>query len=778
MAVVAHEAAAVCGTARGYTVACAGIGKKVDSDMFMHTRCLLIPAVLVAGLVSPAWGATNLLTNSGFEGPPIGAGWGSFWNVGFNDFFGGDAHASLFGDTAGNSGGFFQQGIPGSWGATYQLDLLNARIEANWDADLILGLEYYAADDTTKLGESLVLLDTATRLANGMVEGNVFSMQGAAVAGTVYVRPAVRFESVNPAYAGEAQANLFVFDTYLSLAPTPGEEALKNPGFADENTNGTVGDYWGKFGNADFNEFFGADNPHASFFADTVGNSGGVFQQAVLGASEARYRYRLENVRIEANFDGDLYFGLEYYGADDFAKLGETIVQIDTATKGDGLSFDMLATSVAGTVYIRPVVFFDNVATTGGTDRNVFVFEASLTRLVPGVNLLANPGFNDVDTNGVFGDSWGAFFNADFNDFWGGNPHASLFGDFAGNSGGVFQTGIPVLAETEYQLDLLNTRIEPNWDADLLFGLEYYAADDATKLGESLELVDTATRIANGTVDGNVFSMQATAIAGAVFVRPVVRFENVNPGYAAQAQANTFVFEAFMGLAPAPGDQLLKNLAFADANGDGSFGDYWGSFGNTGFNEFFGPGNAHASLFAEQIGNSGAVYQQAILGTPGAEYRLDLLNVRIEDNFDADLFFGLEYYGGDDFVKLGEAIVPIDTSTTGDGLSFDATGTAVAGTVYVRPIVFFDNVGFDGGTLRNAFIFATSLHEVVPQIPGDADGDGDVELDDYAQFVGCLEGPGVVPGGANCLDVFDFDDDNDVDLGDFAGMQTAFGGAG
>ena len=734
---------------------------------------IAVIAFALAGPLAPAWGVTNLLTNPGFEDVDtdgfFGDSWGVFGNAEFNDLFGGNPHASLFGDFAGNWGGFFQQGISGTPGTTYQFDLLNVRIESSWDADLLFGLEYYDADDATKIGETIVVIEAAARIANGTIDGNVLSMQGTAVAGTVFVRPIVRFENVNAGYAGQSQAGVFVFDTFLTVAPAPGDEYLKNPAFDDLNTDGAFGDYWGKYGNADFNEFFGAGNAHASFFADLIGNTGAVYQQAILGTPGNKYQFDLLNVRIETDFDADLYFGLEYYGADDYTKLGETVVPIDTSTTGDGLSFSMVGTAVAGTVYVRPIVWFDNVGHDGGTLRDAFVFEASLSEPAPGVNLIYNPGFLDLDTNAAYGDGWGNYWNTDFNDFWGGNPHASFYGDFAGNSGGIYQLGIPGLAGTTYQFDLLDTRIEENWDADLLFGIEYYAADDATKLGETVVLIDTDARIANGSVDGNVFSVQGTAVVGTMLVRPIVKFENVNPTYAAQSQACAFVFNTFMGVAPAPGQQYLKNPGFDDVNADGNFGDYWGSFGNVGFDEFFGPGNPHASLYADTVGNTGALYQQAVLGMPGQQYRFDLVDVRIEANFDADLFFGLEYYPDDDFTKLGETIVQVDTSTTGDGLSFSVIGTMVPGTKYVRPVVFFDNVGSTGGTDRNAFIFAASLSEI---LPGDYSGDGNVDLDDYAFFPGCMTGPGGGPVAGEC-NIFDFEPDNDVDLADFAAFQGA-----
>jgi hypothetical protein len=57
--------------------------------------------------------------------------------------------------------------------------------------------------------------------------------------------------------------------------------------------------------------------------------------------------------------------------------------------------------------------------------------------------------------------------------------------------------------------------------------------------------------------------------------------------------------------------------------------------------------------------------------------------------------------------------------------------------------------------------------------PGDYDGDGDVDLDDYGRFSGCVLGPdqGLGPGCAPG----DFDSDSDVDLRDCADFQSAFG---
>ena len=56
---------------------------------------------------------------------------------------------------------------------------------------------------------------------------------------------------------------------------------------------------------------------------------------------------------------------------------------------------------------------------------------------------------------------------------------------------------------------------------------------------------------------------------------------------------------------------------------------------------------------------------------------------------------------------------------------------------------------------------------------GDADDDGDVDVDDFAELPGCLNGPDN-SYGAGCT-AFDFELDSDVDMTDVAAFQSAFG---
>ena len=70
---------------------------------------------------------------------------------------------------------------------------------------------------------------------------------------------------------------------------------------------------------------------------------------------------------------------------------------------------------------------------------------------------------------------------------------------------------------------------------------------------------------------------------------------------------------------------------------------------------------------------------------------------------------------------------------------------------------------------------ASDSVQVIDRIPGDIDGDGDVDLLDFAALADCLHGPaGTASGPCLCADI---EADTDVDLRDFAGLQGSFGAA-
>jgi hypothetical protein len=62
-----------------------------------------------------------------------------------------------------------------------------------------------------------------------------------------------------------------------------------------------------------------------------------------------------------------------------------------------------------------------------------------------------------------------------------------------------------------------------------------------------------------------------------------------------------------------------------------------------------------------------------------------------------------------------------------------------------------------------------------PAVPGDADGDGDVDLLDFDIYLDCETGSEAndLPDGC---EAFDFDQDQDIDREDFAVFQRVFQG--
>lgn len=103
-------------------------------------------------------------------------------------------------------------------------------------------------------------------------------------------------------------------------------------------------------------------------------------------------------------------------------------------------------------------------------------------------------------------------------------------------------------------------------------------------------------------------------------------------------------------------------------------------------------------------------------------------------------------------------------------LNAGANGTSYAiGASYpgyadvVRPAVLAERAGYTEANLG-----------LGDWLPGDYDGDGDVDGDDLARFTACMTGPDHGPPPAGC-DLFDFELDGDVDLVDYQMLQVAGG---
>jgi len=64
---------------------------------------------------------------------------------------------------------------------------------------------------------------------------------------------------------------------------------------------------------------------------------------------------------------------------------------------------------------------------------------------------------------------------------------------------------------------------------------------------------------------------------------------------------------------------------------------------------------------------------------------------------------------------------------------------------------------------------------MVGVVTGDCDLDGDADLDEFTDLEACLWGPeGGIEPGCRC---FDFNDDENIDLGDFVEFQAVFAGS-
>jgi hypothetical protein len=86
-----------------------------------------------------------------------------------------------------------------------------------------------------------------------------------------------------------------------------------------------------------------------------------------------------------------------------------------------------------------------------------------------------------------------------------------------------------------------------------------------------------------------------------------------------------------------------------------------------------------------------------------------------------------------------------------------------------------DDIVISAGNLTGTdSTLSVFLNSTVGACQGDADGDGDVDLADYAQFASCFAGPGHAAGVPCPVANPDCDGDGDVDLQDYAAFSRGF----
>lgn len=104
---------------------------------------------------------------------------------------------------------------------------------------------------------------------------------------------------------------------------------------------------------------------------------------------------------------------------------------------------------------------------------------------------------------------------------------------------------------------------------------------------------------------------------------------------------------------------------------------------------------------------------------------------------------------------------------------------SVTGVTHPRAVVLRVHIFNDGAWWWSYFNFDNVIFEAVavpPAIPGDFDGDGDVDLDDFGSFQSCASGPALPHDGSPLCRKVDIDNDNDVDQSDFAIFQRCLSG--
>lgn len=115
----------------------------------------------------------------------------------------------------------------------------------------------------------------------------------------------------------------------------------------------------------------------------------------------------------------------------------------------------------------------------GGTSRGTGTLYFDKLYVGHNGNLITNPGFLDLDSDGTFGDSWNSFGVQQFQNFLPNlNPgHATFYSGTSGNTGGVSWATSPAVPGAKYRLSV-DMRVETDWHALARFGVEFLGPDN------------------------------------------------------------------------------------------------------------------------------------------------------------------------------------------------------------------------------------------------------------------------------------------------------------
>jgi hypothetical protein len=139
-------------------------------------------------------------------------------------------------------------------------------------------------------------------------------------------------------------------------------------------------------------------------------------------------------------------------------------------------------------------------------------------------NVITNPGFQDMNNDGVFGDGWNSSGVQQFLNFLPESTpgHATFYSDTTGNTGSVFWAASPAVPGTKYRLSV-DADCESAWRADMQFGVEFLDWDFTTVLTQKIVTMFVYT---NTPLTYKTYSMTAVVPPGVFAVRPVIRYTN------------------------------------------------------------------------------------------------------------------------------------------------------------------------------------------------------------------------------------------------------------
>jgi hypothetical protein len=205
-----------------------------------------------------------------------------------------------------------------------------------------------------------------------------------------------------------------------------------------------------------------------------------------------------------------------------FTLTGATAYSSCTTVTLD-LSKQSIFTNVAHQTDLHDVQFFVLGVVTGSSRGSGAVYFDNLVAGYNG-NVITNPGFQDINNDGLFGDVWNSSGVVQFLNFLPKSTpgHATFYSDTTGNAGSVFWAATPAVPGTKYRLTV-DADCESLWRADTLFGVEFLDSDFTTVLTQKVVSMFAYT---NTPFTYKTYSMIAVVPPGVSAVRPIIRYTN------------------------------------------------------------------------------------------------------------------------------------------------------------------------------------------------------------------------------------------------------------